>query len=69
MQEALNLMAQTMDGIEDEYPGCEIGDVLVVVEMRLPNDQTNLRTICSDRRMHVQLGLLHGALFATFGDR
>ena len=75
MQEALNLMAMTMDGLEEQMPDAEIGDVLVVLEVRVADEEegepgkTNLRTVCSDSRMHVQLGLLHSALFAIVSDR
>lgn len=53
------LVADLMENLELDYPEAELGEVLLLVEIR-KNDtgSTIIRHVSTDPRAHVQLGLL-----------
>jgi len=53
------VVSEQMEAIEQDHDGedCEIGDVVVIVEVRCA-EATDVRVRCSDSRPQIALGLL-----------
>lgn len=60
-----SFVARTMEELEHDYPDAELGDILIVCELKRHKENiTTTRYVCTDGREHIHIGMLRMALKA-----